>query len=327
MLFSKPLNSRPGTPGSRQRFQRTMSLAGIMLLAFYAAITFPGYYEQGPCLQQWFIIGSVMLSAIVLFFFERTCSSREGRSKHDWNTSGGSLYAFSFGRFTCKKCSRKRILVSLNKQGRLYFFIPGKAAPEKDTVEFYCPCCKDSVGEADCKNASFSSSRIGTKEYAGLRKKLKHVTAYRLNKEYTRRYILVTFILFLAEISSFYLARDRAVMLLLPLCVGYFLFVSAHNMLTALVTKYYVTDTDVFQRILWGYSQYRISDHTTLVNFCGDGGEDAWGLYTERENLMISPIITEYSSMLDSIKAACLSNSAIIIDAPRREQPSRTKME
>lgn len=314
MHFLKPIRAPKASAKSRYPYLRTLSLAGILLLAFYAAVHFPGFYDAGPTLHQWFIIGSVMLSAIVLVHFERACSSREGLGKHDWNSSGGSLYAFSFGRFFCKKCGAKRILVSIGKQGKTFFLTPGKAAPENAAVGFYCPCCKDSVDERHCRKPAFSSSRVRAGEYAGLRWKLKNSPSYRLSKEYTRRYLLVTFILFLAEISSFYLARNRAVMLLIPLVVGYLLFVSAYNMLTALVTKYYVTDTGVIQRIPWGYSQYTLSAKSALVRFQGDGGEDAWGLYTDKENLMISPIITNYTVMLDDLKAVCLKKSIAIME-------------
>ena len=78
------------------------------------------------------------------------------------------------------------------------------------------------------------------------------VRAYRLDRAYIKRYLTVTVILTLAEISSFYIARTSALYLLLPLAIGYFLYVSAGNLVTAAMTAYFVTDDGVYQRIPGG---------------------------------------------------------------------------
>lgn len=311
--FSYKQNKKKA-PGRKYKNLRTICLAGIMLLGFYAVATFPGYYEEGPDTQQWLMIGFCMLSAIILFYITLASNSWEGKSPHDWHTSGGSLHAFTFGVFSCKKCGAKRILVSLGKNGEPVFVTPGKAAPEGGGIKFYCPYCVDSVDESGCEKKEFQFSRMNTLDMAELGKNFKkNHRAYRLSKEYTRRYALVTLILFFLEISAVSFAKKEAVRLLLPLVLGYFLFVSAYNMLTSIVSRYYVAGKGVVQRTLWGYSLYEVKKGASLVCFNDSEDSATWGLYSLKENILISPIIEDSKLLLAQLQAVCREKSVPII--------------
>ena len=97
-------NIRKSVGGAKYKSLRTLCLAGIMLLAFYSVINFPGYYAQGPDTQQWIMIYLCLLSAIILLYITLASSSWEGKAPHDWHSSGGSMHAFTFGSLFCKKC-------------------------------------------------------------------------------------------------------------------------------------------------------------------------------------------------------------------------------
>ena len=101
---------RPKKEQNRYSIGRTSALSAVVLLAFFAVTTFPGYYDGGPSSRQWGMITAVLLAAIVSIRFERSCSSRMGKRPHDWNSSAGSLHAFSFVKCTCAKCGARRVL-------------------------------------------------------------------------------------------------------------------------------------------------------------------------------------------------------------------------
>ena len=307
-------NLRRKAPGTKYRQLRTMCLAGIMLLALFAVANFPGYYAQGPDVQQWIMIYLCMLSAIILMYIVLASSSWEGKAPHDWNSSGGSMQAFTFGSFFCKKCGARRALVGIGKNGRPVFITPGRAAPEGTSVKFHCPYCGDSVSESNCEKREFKFAKLRPTELAELGKDFKKTHhAYRLSKEYTRRYMLVTLILLFLEISAVNFARTEAVRLLLPLILGYFLFVSAKNMLTSMVSRYYVTEKGLVQRTLWGYSLYALKKGSSFIKFNDSSDSAAWGLFTEKENVLLSPIILEHKELIAQVQARCKANSVPII--------------
>lgn len=279
---------------------RRLCIAGILLLGFYAISAFPGYYEAGLNLNNCLMMGFVLLSAIVLFYLERAYSSKEGARPHDWNSSGGSMHAFSFVRAFCPGCGA-RLGLAGQKAGELpVFCAPGKVLSEE--LKFTCPHCRRQYEEEQVVQEYGASSKLSGARAAEIMKEIKGLHPFRLCAEYTRHYLLITIILLLVQISCIYFARLRPVNLLLPLFVGYFLFVSVINTLTAAATRYYVTEKGVVQRTAWGYYLYGFSPKASLIRFPAEGGGFVWGLLTEAENLLISPIIADWEDMLKELK-------------------------
>lgn len=279
---------------------RRLCIAGILLLGFYAISTFPGYYEAGLNTYNCLMMAFVMLSAIVLFYLERTYSSKEGARPHDWNSSGGSMHAFSFARYFCPDCGARLNLASKEDQAPPVFCAPGKVLSEN--MEFTCPHCLRQYKEENVLQEYEATSKLTGGKAAELLKETKLLHQYRLNAEYTRRYLLVSVILLFVEISCCYFARHRPVNLLLPLFVGYFLFVSVVNTLTSMTTRYIVTERGVVQRAAWSYRLYAFSPKASLVRFPAEGGGYIWGLLTASDNLLISPIIKDWQDMLKELK-------------------------
>lgn len=279
---------------------RRLCIAGILLLGFYAISAFPGYYEAGLNLNNCLMMGFVLLSAIVLFYLERAYSSKEGAKPHDWNSSGGSMHAFSFVRAFCPDCGA-RLGLAGQKTGELpVFCAPGKVLSEE--LKFTCPHCRRQYEEEQVLQDYGASSKLSAARAAEIVKEIKGLHPFRLRAEYTRHYLLITIILFFIQISCIYFARLRPVNLLLPLFVGYFLFVSVINTLTAAATRYYVTEEGVIQRTAWDYYLYAFSPKASLIKFPAEGGGFVWGLLTEAENLLISPIIAGWEDMLKEMK-------------------------
>lgn len=295
--------SRQKKEQNRYSIGRTSALSAIVLLAFFAVTTFPGYYNDGPSPRQWGMIAAVLLAAIVSVRFERSCSSKMGKRPHDWNSSAGSLHAFSFVKCPCTKCGARRIL-SYRDGKRIKYLTPGRAVPGSGEVLLFCPYCGSTAELQNVRPKKFTESRVRRSELRKASAMLSSVKAYRLDKAYIKRYLTVTVILTLAEISSFYIARSSAVCLLLPLAVGYFLYVSVGNLVTAAITAYFVTDDGVYQRVPGGYALFPINGKSSLVHF-SDGEGLAWGLYTDTENLLISPVIAGWRDMLASVEAVC----------------------
>ncbi len=297
---------------TRQRFDpyaslRTACLAGLIFLSFYAVTRFPSFYEHGPDRQEWGMIGAVLLSAILLLYTERYASSRAGKRPHDWNTAGGTLHAFSYRRCCCARCS-SRLVLAYRNANRFVWLTPGTAVPQGGKLLFYCSRCRSSAtdGETDLP---FVSARVrGREEISGLLQSLKGEKPFQLRRERAMRYVWISFVLVCAEISCFYLARRQAVWLILPLALGYFLFISLQNLFTAFLTRYYVTEFGIVQRIPGGYARYPFNERSTLVRF-SDGNSSSWGLYTEAENLLISPVIGEYEDLVRKLRRACSERS------------------
>ena len=84
-------------------------------------------------------------------------------------------------------------------------------------------------------------------------------------------------------------------------------------MLTSMVTRYYVTADGIVQRTLWGYSMYKLEKGASLIKFNDSSDGDAWGLCTQKENILISPIITDYKDMLSELQKQCREKSVPII--------------
>ena len=206
---------------------RRLCIAGILLLGFYAISAFPGYYEAGLNLNNCLMMGFVLLSAIVLFYLERAYSSKEGARPHDWNSSGGSMHAFSFVRAFCPGCGA-RLGLAGQKAGELpVFCAPGKVLSEE--LKFTCPHCRWQYEEEQVVQEYGASSKLSGARAAEIMKEIKGLHPFRLCAEYTRHYLLITIILLLVQISCIYFARLRPVNLLLPLFVVYFLFGKANS--------------------------------------------------------------------------------------------------
>ena len=303
---------RPKKEQNRYSIGRTSALSAVVLLAFFAVTTFPGYYDGGPSPRQWGMITAVLLAAIVSIRFERSCSSRMGKRPHDWNSSAGSLHAFSFVKCTCAKCGARRVL-GYRDGKQIKYLTPGRAVPNSGEVLLYCPYCGSTAELQSVKPDKFTESRVRRSELRKTSAMLLPVRAYRLDRAYIKRYLTVTVILTLAEISSFYIARTSALYLLLPLAIGYFLYVSAGNLVTAAMTAYFVTDDGVYQRIPGGYALFPINAKASLVHF-SDGEKLAWGLYTDTENLLISPVIAGWSDMLSSVETVCKERGIPVVE-------------
>lgn len=311
--FSKLLKNRKPAQAKQARL-RLACLAGLILLSFYAITQFPVFYEDGPSLNEWVMIVFVMLSADVLLYIERASSNQSGRRPHDFASSGGSLHAFSFSTLFCKKCGAKLALGYVGKSGKPVFITPGATAPDNEQVTFFCPHCAKAVQEDAAVKRPFAYSKLKASRLRELLGDLRDAESYKLSPEYTKRYVFIAAILFLGEISCFWFARNSAIKLILPLAVGYFLFTALYNTAISLRTRYYVTADGVVQRGLWGYSMYEVTKSSSLIKFSGQQGTDAWGLYTETENLMISPIIVDYKNMLSSLKDVCKQKNVCIIE-------------
>ena len=303
---------RPERPNASDKYTRMrwLCLGGIVLLSFYAITEFPGFYERGLDAGSVLMIGFVMLSGIALLHIERGCSSRSGRNRHDWASAGGSMYAFSWAGFYCSGCGAKLCLADLRPDG-VKFLAPGRAA--EGEAAFICPHCGRRHKGSELVRAPERSSRLRGEAAARLLPQVKKGRAWRLSKEYTRRYLLVTLILLLAEVSCAWMARTRPVNLLLPLFVGYFLYVSFINALTALATRYYVTDEGVVQRSPWGYRLYGFSEKASLVSLDGNGGA-AWGLLTEAENLLVSPLIDDWRGLLEELRSRAAKKGVPVVE-------------
>lgn len=311
--FSKMLNKKEPTQ-SKQASLRLACLAGLILLSFYAITKFPVFYEDGPSLNEWIMIVFVMLSADVLLYVERASSNQSGRRPHDFASSGGSLHAFSFSTLFCKKCGARLALGCVGKSGKTVFITPGTAASDNEKVTFFCPHCAKAVPENAAEKRQFAYSKLKAPRLRELGEDLRAAESYRLSPEYTKRYAFIAVLLFLGEISCFWFARNSAIKLILPLSVGYFLFTALYNTAISLRTRYYVVADGVVQRGLWGYSMYEVTKSSSLIKFSGQQGTDAWGLYTEKENLMISPIIIDYKNMLSALKDVCKQKNVCIIE-------------
>lgn len=311
--FSKLLKKNRNGSGKYAKL-RLACLAGLILLSFFAITQFPVYYEDGPTLREWVMIVFVMLSADVLLYIERASSNQSGRRPHDPASSGGSLHAFSFSTLFCKKCGARLALGYVGKSGKPVFITPGAAAPEDAQTEYFCPHCAKAVTEEAAEKRQFASSKLKSSRLRELGKDFHAGEGYKLSPEYTKRYVFIVAILLLGEISCFWFARSSAIKLILPLAVGYFLFTALYNAALSLRTRYYVTADGVIQRGLWGYSMYEVTGSSSLIKFEGQQGTDAWGLYTEKENLMISPIIAGYKDMISALKDVCRQKNVCIVE-------------
>ncbi len=302
MKFTEIKNTFREKTDPRKKYSqmRRVCIAGILLLGFYATTNFPAYYDAGLNTGNCLMMGSVMLSAIVLFYLERSYSSKEGARPHDWNTSGGSMHAFSFARCFCPDCGARLSLAAQKKGGGLVFYVPGKA-PEEN-VKFSCPHCRRQYDEDKIARDYNAPSRLKSAEAAGMLEDIKYARKFKLSAEFTRHYMLVALVLLLVEISCVYFARLRPVNLLLPLFVGYFLFVALINLYTAIVSRYSVADKGVLHRTAWGYRLYEFSDKSSLVRCSGEGETSSWALLTGSDNLLISPIIADWKELLKEIQ-------------------------
>ena len=291
---------------------RTVCLAGLLLLSFYAVTQFPSFYEQGPDRQQWGMIGAVLLSAILLLQTERSASSRSGKRPHDWDSAGGTLHAFSFRRRCCSVCGARRIPVLSDPGKKLRYPTPGFAVPEGRTLRYFCPYCGDTA-ENHAKDLPFLSARVRGAGVSALSRQLRGQTGYRLEKSYRVRFVYLSLVLCCAEISCLYLARRAAIWLILPLVCGYFLYVSLKNMVIAYHTRYYVTQDAVVQRIPGGYARYGLERGSALVRF-SDGERQSWGLFTVTENLLLSPIIEGQEEMIRALRGVCRDRGCPVIE-------------
>lgn len=290
---------------------RNACLYGLVIVLFYAVTSFPGYFDPVPDYEHWGLIAMTILSGIVLLYFERFCSSRSGKRPHEWNSSGGTLHAFSFTNCRCAACSSRRVLCSVDGKGRTAYITPGMGVKDGASLGFYCVKCGTVVKAKDCTPEKFVSSKMKRADITSVLPLIRASKPYKLSRVYIKRYVTVAVIILFAEISSFYLARNAAVKLILPAFVGYFLFVSLYNLYTAAVTKYYVLDCGVVQKTPYGYSLFAFNESSSLVRF-SEGERLSWGLYTSGENLLISPIIRDYEDMLREIKKKCLEKKIVI---------------
>ena len=291
---------------------RTVCLAGLLFLSFYAVTSFPAFYEQGPTGEQWGMIGAVLLSAILLLQTERSASSRSGKRPHDWNSAGGTLHAFSFRRRCCSVCGARRVLAFQEKGKTLRLLTPGLGVPEGSTLRYYCPYCADTA-ESHAQDLPFLPARVRGAALSALSQQLRGQRGYRLEQGYRMRFFYVTLVLCCAEISCLYLARRAAVWLILPLVCGYFLYVSFKNMVIAFHTRYYLTADAVIQRIPGGYARFGLEPGSSLVRF-SDGDRRSWGLYTATENLLLSPIIDGQEELIRRLRDACRDRGCPVVE-------------
>ena len=190
---------------------------------------------------------------------------------------------------------------------------PGAAVPQQAQLLFYCPRCGKNAADS-AVDLDFVSARIRSREeIAALLRSLKSEREFPLRRDYAMRYVWISFVLACAEISCFFLARRQAIWLILPLTLGYFLFISLQNLFTAFYTRYYVTEAGIIQRIPGGFARYPFDEKSSLVRF-SDGNGSSWGLYTDSENLLISPVIENFEEYLGQVKEACRDRNVIVLE-------------
>ena len=296
-------------PANKYLHLRKLYIAGILLLSFFAIVNFPKYYDAGLNVENSLMIAFVMLSAIVLFYLERNSSSKGGVHPHEWNSAGGSMHAFSFANYFCPDCGARLWLASAKPDGAVEFCTPGKTLP--GTMRFTCPHCLRQFDSEGVRPKQLDTSKLPREKVRDMLGQLKGARAYKLSAEYTRRYLLITVILLLVEIICIRFASARPINLLLPLCVGYFLFVSLINTFTALSTAYYVLDEGAVQKTAWGYRFYGFSATSSLVKLKSDGGA-VWALLTGGENLLVSPIVDGWKDMLDELREKAARAGAMV---------------
>ena len=200
-------------------------------------------------------------------------------------------------------------LASAKPDGAVEFCTPGKTLP--GTMRFTCPHCLRQFDSESVRPKQLDTSKLPREKARDMLGQLKGARAYKLSAEYTRRYLLITVILLLMEIICIRFASARPINLLLPLCVGYFLFVSLINTFTALSTAYYVLDEGAVQKAAWGYRFYGFSATSSLVKLKSDGGA-VWALLTGGENLLVSPIVDGWQDMLDELRKKAARAGAMV---------------